>query len=123
MLFVISGLDYLFLAVLAHQFYKTRFGELMKTPADLRFALLFYVFYILGILFFVVAPAVAKQSLAFAMFAGMFFGFIAYMTYDLTNAATLKGFPLSIIIPDIVWGSIVSGLVAVIGFLVYKFFA
>ncbi|MGH4117392.1 DUF2177 family protein [Clostridium sp.] len=77
-------------------------------------ALSFYLLYIIGIVFFVINPAIEKKSWKYALFAGMFFGFITYATYDLTNLATLKDWPFKITIIDLIWGSTLCGSVSLI---------
>lgn len=76
--------------------------------------------YIVGVVFFVIAPAVEKGNIGYALYAGALFGIVAYATYDLTNLATMKGFPLKITIIDLVWGTFVTTAVSVIKFLFVK---
>jgi len=92
----------------------------MTDKVNVVAAVIFYVIFIIGLLYFVINPALAKESLKMAILTGMFFGFIAYSTYDLTNLATLKNWPLVITIIDIAWGTVLSGTVSGISYLLLK---
>ena len=86
-------------------------------------ALIFYALFIAGLVFFVINPALAKDSLMYAILAGGFFGLITYGTYDLTNLATLKDWPLNITIIDLIWGTVLNAITSGITFtVVQKFF-
>ncbi len=83
-------------------------------------AAIFYLIFILGIVFFVIHPALEKGSWTYALFAGLLFGFITYATYDLTNLATIKNWSLKITIIDLIWGTSLGGLVSIITFFFLK---
>lgn len=76
--------------------------------------------FITGVVFFVINPAMEKDSWTYALFVGMFFGFIIYATYDLTNLATIKDWPLKFIIIDLIWGTSLGGEVSIITFFILK---
>ena len=80
-------------------------------------AIIFYFIFIAGLVFFAINPAIEKESLKYAILVGGFFGFIAYSTYDLTNLATLKDWPLNITIIDIIWGTFLNAATSGITFL------
>ncbi len=105
-------LDLVWIGFVANGFYRTQLGELMKTNITWSAAISFYVLFIIGLVFFVIAPAVEKQSLLYALGAGAFFGLIAYATYDLTNLATIKNWPLIVSIVDMVWGAVLAAIVS-----------
>ena len=71
-------------------------------------AIIFYLLFIAGLVFFVIDPALAKSSFWYAVAAGGFFGLITYATYDLTNLATIKDWPLNITIIDLMWGTFLN---------------
>jgi uncharacterized membrane protein len=73
-----------------------------------------------GISIFVIYPSVKKGSVINAVLMGALFGFFTYATYDLTNLATLSGWPVTIVIIDIIWGSVLSSLVSLSGFYIVK---
>jgi uncharacterized membrane protein len=122
MLFVLIGLDFLWLGHIMKGFYAKHFGDLLRSDFDFRFAFLFYAVYVCGILFFAVMPNTKIGSFSHVVLSGALFGFFCYMTYDLTNAATLKGFPLGIMLPDILWGAFVTMVVAGVGYGVLRIF-
>lgn len=111
-------IDSIWLALVARKFYLEQLGSLMKTNINWPAALIFYALFIIGLIIFVISPAVEKKSLAHALIFGGLFGFFTYATYDLTNLATLKNWPLSLTIVDMIWGSILAASVSVITFLI-----
>jgi uncharacterized membrane protein len=112
-------IDMLWLGVVAKGFYQAKIGHLLGVinwPA----AILFYLLYIIGIIIFAVSPALLAGSAMKAVILGALFGFFAYATYDLTNLATLKDWPLSIVIVDIIWGMVLTGSVAFVSYSIGK---
>jgi uncharacterized membrane protein len=115
-LLVFLAVDLLWLGVLARGFYQTHLGPLLAPAVNWPAALLFYLLYVVGILVFAVLPGLAKDSLAVAAGWGALFGFFTYATYDLTNLATLKDWPLRVVVVDILWGVVLCTVVASAGF-------
>ena len=113
--------DMIWLGLLARDIYFKQLGHLLIENYNWAAAIVFYLVFIIGILIFAVIPAIEKGSLARAVIYGALFGFFCYATYDLTNLATLKGWPLGITFIDMVWGAVLSGLVATVGFLIGKY--
>lgn len=85
-------------------------------------AFLFNMLFIIGLLVFVINPALAKESWQSALLMGMSFGLITYATYDLTNLATVKDWPVLITVIYLIWGSVVSGATALISYLILRLF-
>lgn len=112
--------DILWLGLISKKLYSEYLGHLMSPKVNWTAALIFYALFIAGLVFFVINPALAKDSLKYAILVGGFFGLIAYGTYDLTNLATLKDWPLNITIIDLVWGTFLNGATSGITFLVVK---
>ena len=112
--------DAIWLGFVARDFYFERLGDLMKSPVDLRIAAGFYLVYVVGIVIFAVAPALAADAWRTALVKGALFGFFAYATYDLTNLATLEGWPVSVSVVDVVWGTGLTGGSALMGFVLTK---
>lgn len=102
-----------------NKFYRRHLGHLMSDKPHLGYAVVFYVLYIAGILFFALRPALDGGSWLTALGYGAALGGFAYATYDLTNAATLKNWPLAIVVADILWGAFLTGLATVVGWLVF----
>lgn len=113
-------IDMVWLTLIAKNLYAQQLGYLMAPKAKLIAALLFYLLFVLGLQFFVLNPALAAGSWKTALFAGMFFGLVTYATYDLTNLATVKDWPVLVTALDLVWGSFVSGMTALLSFLVIR---
>lgn len=116
-LIIFFAIDMLWLGVIAKNLYDRFIGELLGDVKWLP-AIIFYLLFIVGLTFFVIEPALAKESLTYALFAGMFFGFITYATYDLTNLATLEGWSIEITIIDLIWGSVLGGSVSLFTYLI-----
>ena len=114
------AIDLLWLGLVAKKFYTAYLGPLMRDPIVWPAAILFYVLYAGGILYFAVIPGAKVNSWHLALLNGALFGFFAYMTYDLTNWATFKNFAWQVVPVDILWGAVVSGIVALIGFAVAR---
>ncbi len=112
-------IDMIWLTLIAKNLYAKYLGELMG-PVKWIPAIAFYLLFIVGLVFFVIHPAVDKASLVYALGAGALFGFIAYATYDLTNLATLKGWPWQITLIDLAWGSFLGAAVSTITYLIVR---
>jgi len=117
---VFFAIDMLWLGVIARNFYRAQIGSLLKADVNWTAAILFYLVFIGGIVFFVLAPALEKSSWRYALFVGAMFGFITYATYDLTNLATMKDWPLLVTVVDLAWGSVLTGSVSVISFAIAR---
>lgn len=115
-LIVFLAVDMLWLGVVAKDFYRNNLGHLLRPDVNWAAALIFYLFYVAGTLIFATMPALEKQSLRQAVLQGALFGFFAYATYDLTNLATLKDWPLNVVLVDILWGAVLTAIVAAASF-------
>lgn len=115
-------IDIVWLGFISRNLYQEKIGGLLKADVSWTAAIVFYLLFIVGIVFFVIQPALAKESWRYALFAGGFFGMITYATYDMTNLATLKNWSLLITIVDIVWGTVLCGLTSLITFSFMKKF-
>jgi len=110
-------IDLVWLGLIANNLYKKYLGFIMKSSPDWTVAILFYLLYLTGLVFFVINPALQKLSWKYSLFAGMFFGLVTYATYDLTNLATLKDWPPLITVIDLIWGTILGGTVSLVTYL------
>ena len=117
---VFFALDMLWLGFLAKGFYNRQLGPFLSTQVNWTAAIVFYFLFILGIFIFTIQPALDKDSLARAVYLGALFGFFTYATYDLTNLATLKDWPIKVVIVDIIWGAFLTGSVSTSGYLIMK---
>ncbi|HCM75033.1 MAG TPA: DUF2177 domain-containing protein [Cytophagales bacterium] len=117
---VFFAIDLLWLGLLAKDLYKKYLGGFLSDQVNWTAAIVFYLLFIVGIFIFVILPAVEKDSIVKAIVLGALFGFFTYATYDLTNLATLKNWPITIVLIDIAWGSILTALVGAAGFTIIK---
>jgi uncharacterized membrane protein len=111
-------LDMLWLGVVAKGLYAREIGMLLKSDVNWTAAILFYVIFIIGLIVFVIHPAIEKGSWTHAALYGVFFGFVCYATYDLTNLALTKNWPLLITIVDMIWGAVLSASVSVVTYFI-----
>jgi uncharacterized membrane protein len=115
---VFFAIDMTWLGVIAKNLYRTQIGQLLRADIVWWTAILFYALFILGIVYFAVLPAVAAGAWTKALVLGAAFGFFTYMTYDLTNLATLSGWSTTIAIVDMIWGTVLSASVAALSYLI-----
>lgn len=115
-------IDIIWLGVVAKNFYRQQLGDLLLTDYNWSAAICFYALFLLGLLYFVIASLPLDSSLGQIIFRSAFFGVVTYATYDLTNLATLKHWPLTLCVVDIMWGGVLSGIVGSAGFFIHRFF-
>jgi uncharacterized membrane protein len=114
------AIDMLWLGLVARSFYQQHLGFLMAPSPNWFVAAIFYLLFIVGILFFVVVPGLESGSLKATLLRAALFGLITYATYDLTNLATLKDWPVLLSVVDLMWGTFLSVSVSAIGFIAGK---
>lgn len=115
---IFFAMDMGWLGVAAKNFYAKRIGFLMRANVNWAAAILFYLLFIAGLVVFVVAPALEKGSWVRAALLGALFGLITYSTYDLTNLATVKDWPLLVTVVDLIWGTVLAASVSVATYVV-----
>jgi uncharacterized membrane protein len=115
-LVIFFAIDLVWLAVVAKNFYRQHIGHLLSADVNWPAALLFYAIYIGGIVLFAVKPAFEAGGAARALGYGAAFGFVAYATYDLTNQATMKDWPVLVTVVDLAWGTLLTGTVAFLSY-------
>ncbi len=108
-------IDMIWLGFVANKFYQSQLGHLLG-PVNWPAAIIFYLIYIVGIIFFAVLPGLEANSWQKALILGALFGFFCYATYDFTNLATLKDWPLTVVIVDVLWGTFLTGSVATVSY-------
>lgn len=116
------AIDAVWLTTMASRLYKPYLGEILATDFRPVPAVIFYLLYIFGLVYFAVRPALATGDWKTALVQGAAFGFFCYATYDLTNQATLKTWSTVVTVADLVWGTFLSGTAAVIGFRITRYF-
>lgn len=115
--------DGIWLGVVARTFYRDQLGDLMLPQPNLAIAAIFYLFFTAAIIVLAVLPALTAGSLVTALIYGAILGLAAYGTYDVTNLATLKSWPLTMSIVDMAWGTALTALTAAGGYFAVRFFA
>ena len=104
--------DLVWLGLVARGFYQRHLGYLMRNPVNWAAALLFYLLFVVGLLIFAIKPALDVQNPLRALLYGALFGFFTYATYDLTNLATVRDWPLIVTVADLSWGVVLCSIVA-----------
>ena len=111
-------IDMIWLVFVAKKFYQQQIGFLMKPDINWIAAIIFYLLFIGGLVIFVISPAVKIQSWVHAVIYGALFGLITYATYDLTNLATIKDWPLLVTVVDLIWGTVLAASISVITYFI-----
>ena len=111
-------IDMAWLVLVAKKFYQGQIGFLLKPDINWFAAIIFYFLFIAGLVIFVISPAVEKHSWVHALIYGAFFGLITYATYDLTNLATLKDWPLFVTVVDLIWGTVLAASISSITYFI-----
>jgi uncharacterized membrane protein len=115
---VFFAIDMLWLGLVAKGFYRRHLGFLMSPKVNWAAALSFYLLFIVGLLVFAVRPALLVGAPLQALWLGGLLGLICYATYDLTNLATVKDWPVIVTVIDLVWGTVLGGLVSLVSALI-----
>lgn len=110
-------IDMIWLGFVASSFYRDRLGDMMQI--NWTAAIIFYLVFLVGLTYFAIYPGMSGGWQK-AAFLGALFGFFTYATYDMTNLATLKDWPLDMVIVDIIWGTVLGGSVAAVTVLLYS---
>lgn len=117
---VFFAIDMVWLGFIAKGLYRKYLGSFLSDTVNWTAAIIFYLIFIVGIFFFAILPAHENNSLTKAIINGALFGLFTYATYDLTNLATMKNWPLNIVFIDIAWGMLLTALVSTAGFFIAK---
>lgn len=115
---VFFAIDMVWLGLIASKFYRDQIGFLMKSDINWVAAILFYLLFIVGLVLFVISPAIENKSWTHALIFGALFGLITYSTYDLTNLATLKSWPVVVTVVDLIWGAVLASSVSTVTYFI-----
>lgn len=116
-------IDIIWIGYIAKGIYVEGIGQYLREPPQMGAAAAFYILFVGGIVFFAVSPGLDSGSALKALSYGALFGFFCYATYDVTNYATIKDWPLKMSIIDTVWGTALTGTSAWAGFMVTRMFS
>jgi len=119
---VFLALDVVMLKKVMYPLFSANIGPMMLEDLRMGPAAVFYLFYVVGVIWFVSIPALNVGSIAQAFFAGAVLGALAYGTYEFTNFATLKGWTAQMVMVDVIWGAVLTGTSAAVGVAVTKYF-
>lgn len=111
-------IDLIWLGLIAKNLYQRQIGHLMADQVNWVAAIVFYLLFIGGLVFFVILPTYESGSWSKVLLYGALFGFITYATYDLTNLATLKDWPWQITLIDLAWGTFLGASVSTLTYFV-----
>ncbi|MBM7561142.1 DUF2177 family protein [Fusibacter tunisiensis] len=113
--FVFMVVDLIWLGLIAKNLYAKYLGYIMAEKVNWSAAIIFYILFIIGLIYFVITPA---DSIKDVIVSGALFGLITYATYDLTNLATLKNWPITITIIDLIWGTTLATVTSAVSYLI-----
>ena len=117
---VMGMLDFLWLGFIAKKLYYSEMGSVLLEKPNMLPALLFYIIYVVGVVVFVINPALERGSWQYALGMGSLFGLVAYATYDLTGLAAVKGFSAKIVAIDLAWGVVLTATVCLATFFIVR---
>lgn len=113
-------IDYIWLGIVMKDYFQSQLSHLMASEVNFTVAALFYLVFAAGVVLFCVMPAFEAGSWVKAALLGAALGFLAYGTYDVTNMATLKDWPVMMSVIDITWGTALTAVSATAGYFVTK---
>lgn len=117
------GIDAIWLGVIARKFYQEQLGDLMLPSPKFAVAAIFYLFFAAAIVVVAVRPGLEAGSLWKAAGYGALLGLAAYVTYDITDLSTLKNWPVTLGIVDMIWGTVLTGVASAGGYAAARHFA
>lgn len=121
-LVIFFAVDMVWLGLVAKKFYADKIGFLLSPTVNWAAAIVFYLLFVIGLVVFVILPAVRQHSWSSALFSGALFGLVTYAAYDLTNLATVKNWPLSVTVVDLAWGMVLGSAVSALTYIIYTRF-
>ena len=119
---ILLAIDMVWLALLARGFYQEQLGFLLSPRPNWTAAVIFYLIFVGGLVVFVISPCLQAGSARKVLVLGAFFGLVTYATYDLTNMATVKDWPLKVTLVDLCWGMFVAAATSYFAYLCGRWF-
>ena len=113
-------IDIIWLSFAVKSFYRPHIGSLLLDKPVMWAAALFYIIYVVGLGVVILQPAINQDSIKMAFFTGIVFGIVAYGTYNLTNMATIKNWSSYVVLVDIIWGGLLTGVSSALGIYIAK---
>lgn len=115
---VFVAIDMVWLGFVAKNFYRDQIGFLMNSQINWAAAVVFYLLFVVGLVVFVISPALERRSLMHALLFGALFGLVTYATYDLSNLATIKDWPIWVTVVDLAWGATLAASVSTVTYFI-----
>lgn len=115
---VFVAIDMVWLGFVAKNFYRDQIGFLMNSQINWAAAVVFYLLFVVGLVVFVISPALERRSLMHALLFGALFGLVTYATYDLSNLATIKDWPIWVTVVDLAWGATLAASVSIVTYFI-----
>lgn len=112
-------IDGVWLGFISKNLYSKELSHLLTNTPNWTAAVIFYLLFLVGLVYFVINPGIEQESIKTILISGALFGLITYATYDLTNLATLKEWPVKITIIDLIWGTSLSTVVSTVTYYIY----
>ncbi len=112
-------IDGVWLGFISKNLYSKELSHLLTNNPNWTAAVIFYLLFLVGLVYFVINPGIEQESIKTILISGALFGLIIYATYDLTNLATLKEWPVKITIIDLIWGTSLSTVVSTVTYYIY----
>jgi len=114
--------DLVWIGFIARTFYQDQLGFILASSPNWIAAIIFYLMFVAGLLFFVVIPGLKNNGLKESLFRAALFGILTYGTYDLTNLALIEGWPVLVTVVDIIWGMVLSVIVCLVSVKLGRYF-
>jgi uncharacterized membrane protein len=114
--------DLIWIGIIARTFYQDQLGFILASSPNWTAAIIFYLMFVAGLLFFAVVPGLKETGLKDSLFRAALFGILTYGTYDLTNLALIEGWPVLVTVVDIIWGMILSITVCMVSLKAGRYF-
>lgn len=119
-LVTLAIVDGIWLGVVSREFYKARLGHMLLDQPIWSVAIFFYLIHAAGIAVFAVPPSLSAGTWTSALLYGGLFGFCVYAAYDITNLATLRGWPMAVSAVDLAWGAVATAIATLVTYFVVR---
>ena len=115
-LVIFGGLDLLWVWAISKRLYRTYAEGLLRAKFNAIPAVVFYLFYTVGLMVFVIVPAFHNTSLGQAMGMGALFGLFTFGTYALVNLTVIRDWSLLVVLVDIIEGMFITGIACTVAY-------
>ena len=113
-------IDVIWLSFAVKSFYRPNIGHLLLDKPVMWASAMFYIVYVFGLGVIIIEPSLNFEDTIKFLFKVFIFGLVAYGTYNLTNMATVKGWSVSVVFVDMLWGGSLTAFSSYFGILIAK---